>query len=97
MSKVTREELNAFAAHWNKKKAESGLKSDTNLEIFLSMMHSYLFLIRENEYSEEEYATIKNALQDITDWFTIGFDIERFEKVLPNGPFVTERTLIELD
>lgn len=97
MKRLIREELNAYAALWNSKKANSGLKSENNLEIFLSMLHSYLFLCRENGFPEEQYEIIKNALQDITDWFTIGLDIERFEMTAPEGPFVSDRTLVELD
>lgn len=97
MKRLTREELNAYAALWNSKKANSGLKSESNLEIFLSMLHSYLFLCRENGFPEEQYEIIKNALQDITDWFTIGLDIERFEMTTPEGPLVSDRTLVELD
>jgi len=97
MSKITREELNAYAAHWNQKKAESGLKSDNNVEIFFSMLHSYLYLCKLHQYPEKEYEAIKNALQDITDWFTIGLDIEKFEPTIPEGPTVTNRVLIQLD
>lgn len=97
MKTLDRRELNAFAALFNAKRALRGLKSGTNLEIFLSMLHGYLFLCRSNEYPAEEYEIIKNALQDITDWFTIGLDIEQFEVTIPDGPVVTQRTLVELD
>ena len=97
MKTLERTDLNAFAAVFNQKRKLSGLKSGTNKEIFLSMLHGYLFLCRSNDYPAEEYGIIKNALQDITDWFTIGLDIEQFEMTIPDGPVVAQRTLVELD
>lgn len=97
MKTLERTDLNAFAAVFNAKRALRGLKSGTNKEIFLSMLHGYLFLCRSNDYPAEEYEIIKNALQDITDWFTIGLDIEQFEMTIPDGPVVAQRTLVELD
>lgn len=97
MKTLDRRELNAFAALFNAKRALRGLKSGTNKEIFLSMLNVYLFLCRSNEYPTEEYEIIKNALQDIADWFTIGLDIEKFEMTIPDGPVVAQRTLVELD
>lgn len=97
MKTLDRRELNAFAALFNAKRAMRELKSDTNMEIFLSMLNGYLFLCRSNEYPKEEYEIIKNALQDLADWFTIGFDVEKFEMTIPDGPVVAQRTLVELD
>ena len=97
MKTLDRKELNAFAALFNAKRALRKLKSDTNMEIFLSMLNGYLFLCRSNEYPTEEYEIIKNALQDLADWFTIGLDIEKFEMTIPDGPVVAQRTLVELD
>jgi hypothetical protein len=95
--KISREELNSYAATFNQKRAERGLKSDKGIEIFLSMLHGYLFLCRQNDCPAEQYAAIKNALQDITDWFTIGLDVEQFEMTMPKGPVVSDRILVELD
>ena len=97
MKTLEKADLNSYAAVFNQKRKLSGLKSGTNKEIFLSMLHGYLFLCRSNDYPAEEYEIIKNALQDITDWFTIGLDIEQFEMTIPDGPVVTQRTLVELD
>lgn len=97
MKTLERADLNSYAAVFNQKRKSRGLKSGTNLEIFLSMLHGYLFLCRSNDYPAEEYEIIKTALQDITDWFTIGLDIEQFEVTIPDGPVVTQRTLVELD
>jgi hypothetical protein len=97
MKKISREELCSYAATFNQKRLERGLKSASGREIFLSMLHGYLFLCRANEYPKEQYEAIKNALQDITDWFTIGLDIEQFEMTMPNGAVVTDRVLVELD
>ena len=97
METLERTDLNFYAALFNAKRALRGLKSETNLEIFLSMLHGYLFLCRSNDYPAEEYEIIKTALQDITNWFTIGLDIEKFEMTIPDGPVVTQRTLVELD
>ena len=97
MKTLEKADLNSYATVFNQKRKLSGLKSGTNKEIFLSMLHGYLFLCRSNEYPAEEYEIIKNALQDITDWFTIGLDIEQFEMTIPDGPVVTQRTLVELD
>lgn len=97
MKTLERTDLNAYAAAFNAKRTLRGLKSETNMEIFLSMLHGYLFLCRNNDYPAEEYEIIKNALQDITDWFTIGLDIEQFEMTIPEGPVVAQRTLVELD
>ena len=97
MKTLEKADLNSYATVFNQKRKLSGLKSGTNKEIFLSMLHGYLFLCRSNDYPAEEYEIIKNALQDITDWFTIGLDIEQFEMTIPDGPVVTQRTLVELD
>lgn len=96
MNKLTREQLNGFAENWNRRCKESGVKSETGLEVFLASLNAYLFLCRQNGYSEEEYNVIKNALQDITDWYIIGMDIENFESNVPDGPFLTDRILIKL-
>lgn len=97
MKTLEKADLNSYATVFNQKRKLSGLKSGTNKEIFLSMLHGYLFLCRSNEYPAEEYEIIKNALQDITDWFTIGLDIEQFEMTIPDGPVISQRTLVELD
>lgn len=97
MKTLKRDDLNSYAALFNERRTVRGLKSETNIEIFLSMLHGYLFLCRSNDYPAEEYEIIKNALQDITDWFTIGLDIEQFEMTIPDGPVIAQRTLVELD
>lgn len=97
MSKITREELNQFASNWNKRCKAAKVKTDTGVEVFLASLNAYLFLCRQNGYEHAEYSIIKNALQDIADWYIVGMDIEKFEVNRPMGPFLTDRTLIKLE
>lgn len=97
MKKIERDELNAMAALWNKKRKMRNVKSESGREIFLSTLNLYLFLCRQNDYSSEQYEIVKNALQDIADWYSVGLDIETFELTTNSDAVLTDRTLIELD
>lgn len=97
MKTIPQKELNAYANLWNAKRAQYGAKSEKNLEIFLATLNLYLRICQDQGFSEEQYTIIKNALQDIADWYIIGLDVETFEYAEPKDESVQQRTLIELD
>lgn len=97
MKTIPRKDLNAYAALWNDKRSQYGAKSEKNLEIFLATMNLYLRICKDHNYSPEQYTAIKNALQDIADWYIIGLNVETFDYEEPTEPLENNRILIELD
>ena len=87
-------DMNIFAQNFNAQREAMGVKSEkNNLEIYAAAFNAYLFLCREKGVDKDKYETIKNALQEIIEWFIMGFDIETFGE-LDN---FEERILIEVD
>lgn len=97
---IPQEELNRFMANLNQAAKTVG-KFDGNApeipqDAVLAMLHGYLFLAKENGVPVPEYEIIRKALQDITNWITIGLDIETFSMSETATPASKDHVLLEL-
>jgi len=83
-----------FAQNFNSGRKQLGLEKSTEqgLDVFLAVLHSYLFLCREVNLDKDKYELIRKSLQEISDFFTIG-DVESFQY---EEPQYTTKTFIKL-
>lgn len=79
---IPQEELNRFITNLNKAAKSVGDFDGPPLmvphEAVMALLHGYLFLAKENDVPSRDYEIIKKTLQDITNWLTMGLDIETF-------------------
>ena len=97
---IPQEELNRFMLDLNKAIKETGPHAEAQnkypLDAILSLLNSYLFLARETGMAVPDYEIIRKALQDITNWLTIGVDIETFSVSETATPASKDHVLLEL-
>lgn len=95
---IPQEELNRLAKIFNEqlKYAEIARISEDAKEHFLGVLNVYLFLAKQNNVADNNYNVIKKALQDITNWFTIGLDIETMGQSKTVTPASKDHVLLEI-
>lgn len=94
------EELNRFAQLFNLARQQiedtegkAAVPTAADKDTWCGIFNCYLFLLKENKVAPDLYETVKKALQDITNWVTVGLDVETLEikPEISNG-----RTLMEI-
>lgn len=79
---IPQEELDRFMRALNQSIQKTGPFDGNEREIpegaIFAMFHGYLFVAKKHNMPAAEYEIIRKALQDITNWITIGMDIEKF-------------------
>ena len=89
---ITKKELDVFAKSFNQANTQDDVPMENRAKdgasIVFGAMNGYLWLLIKNdpEFAQtEEYQTIRNAFQDVADWFISNWDIEEWKEVKGRG------------
>ena len=75
--------MDIFAKAFNECLVEDVKKNgpmDINM-VVTGTLNGYLYLCRQHNVPKAEYLIIKNALQEIAEWYTSDVDVETFSKL----------------
>lgn len=98
---LIKKELDAFAKAFNKANVQDDVpmqnRAKDGASIVFGAMNGYLWLLVKDDpdfAQTEEYQLVRNAFQDVADWFISDWDVEEWKQVKGRGK---GRVKIELE
>lgn len=91
---IPQKNLDAFVEALNSS-IKNSVKKDGPINVrsvIIGTFNGYLYLCKEQKIPQEKYLLIKNALQEITEWYTNDVNVEDFSFLKKNST----RKLLEL-
>lgn len=80
---IPQQNLDLFSKALNSS-IEDSVKKDGPINVrsvIIGTFNGYLYLCKEQNIPEEKYLLIKNALQEIAEWYTNDVNVEDFSKL----------------
>lgn len=89
---ITKKDLDAFAKAFNTANTQDDVpmqnRAKDGASIVFGAMNGYLWLLQKDDpeiVETTEYHIVRNAFQDVMDWFISGWDVEAWKEVKSRG------------